>query len=140
MRSYKFSMEKILNLRESKEKNILEEMNSIRRKLEEQEITLRKLLKDANKLRKESYNNILELQYHNLQKSKLRDDIDEKNKEIDGILIELEDVRQELVEAQKERKIMEKLKEKDKEKYIKNIQSQEQKELDEIAVLKYKAK
>lgn len=137
---YKFSMEKILNLREKKEESIIEKMNLIRMKLEEQENFLNKLLKDSSNMKKEKYTNILDLQYHNLRKSKIRDEIEMKNKIIAEINTELDDTRNELIEAQKERKIMEKLKEKDKENYNKEMKMIEQKELDEIAVLKYKVR
>ena len=137
---YKFSMEKILNLREKKEESIIEKMNLIRMKLEEQENFLNKLLKDSSNMKKEKYTNILDLQYHNLRKSKIRDEIEMKNKIIAEINTELDDTRNELIEAQKERKIMEKLKEKDKENYNKEMKIIEQKELDEIAVLKYKVR
>lgn len=67
--------------------------------------------------------------------------IEDKIQEQDGLIQEtnekLEDARLELVEAQKNRKIMEKLKEKDIDAYRHNINSAEQRELDEIAVLKY---
>jgi flagellar FliJ protein len=51
---------------------------------------------------------------------------------------ELEAMRLELVEAQKDRKIMEKLKERDYTDYQNEVKAVEQKQLDEMAVLKFK--
>ena len=61
--------------------------------------------------------------------------------EVEEIILkieELEAMRLELVEAQKDRKIMEKLKERDYTDYQNEVKAVEQKQLDEMAVLKFK--
>ena len=130
-------MEKILNLRETKEKDIVENMGKIQNKLKMQRDVLDELKDDADKLNKTGFQNILDLQYQNLCKSKIREDIDIQTQIIDEISLMLEETRRDLIEAQKDRKVMEKLKEKDKDKYYEKIRYEEQRELDEIAVLKF---
>ena len=130
-------MEKILNLRETKEKNIVEDMGKIQHKLSNEKKALEDLKKDVESMNKTKFKNILELQYQSLCKDKIREDIDKKTQIINNTNIILEKTRRELIEAQKDRKVMEKLKEKDQEKYYEKIRYEEQKELDEIAVLKF---
>lgn len=137
MKAYSFSMEKILNLRETKEKDIIEDMGKIQRKLQVQKDTLNELKEDVENINKNSFKNILDLQYQSLCKSKIREDIDRQTQIINLTNVKLEQTRRELIEAQKDRKVMEKLKEKDQEKYYEKIRYEEQKELDEIAVLKF---
>lgn len=137
MRSYNFSLEKILNLRESREKEIIENMGKIQNELNKQEEVLKSLQRDIENINNSNFKNVMDLQYKSLCKSKIKEDIDLQKEVINSKVTELERVRKDLIEAQKDRKVMEKLKEKDKEKYFSKIRYEEQKELDEIAVLKF---
>jgi flagellar FliJ protein len=73
-----------------------------------------------------------------LYKQIIEDKIENQIEIIDKKSEELEERRLELVSAQKDRKIMEKLKEKDYISYLDNVRAAEQKQLDEMAVLKFK--
>ncbi len=139
MKSYKFSMESILNLRENKEKNTMENLAKVQNQLEIQKDILNDLIMEEEKIKSNctKFKDIHELRHHNLYKEEVEEKISKQDELIDKTNIKLEEVRRELIEAQKERKIMEKLKEKDMDNYINNMKHIEQKELDEIAVLKY---
>ncbi len=137
--SYKFSMEKILNLREDKEQTVKEHMGLVQTKLHTEKTQLLNIKEEIDGLKKKTYKGLLEMQSNNLYMENLYEKIQDQNKKIDETKKVLEDVRTELVAAQKDRKIMEKLKEKDFEKYRDRIKKAEQKELDEIAVLKFNA-
>ncbi len=139
MKSYKFSMESILNLRENKEKNTMENLAKVQNQLETQKAILKDLIMEEKKIKSNGtkFKDIHELRHHNLYKEEIEEKISKQDELIDKTNIKLEEVRRELIEAQKERKIMEKLKEKDMDNYINNMKHLEQKELDEIAVLKY---
>lgn len=139
MNNYKFSMEKILNLRESQEKEKMEKMAFVQNELLMQNKELEDLL-HAEKLAREEQKkvtNISDLKYKSMYCSKIKKDIQIQDKKIEKIRTKLDKKREDLISAQKDRKIMEKLKEKDKLKYITRIRQEEQKELDEIAVLRY---
>ena len=132
-------MESILNLRENKEKNTMENLAKVQNQLERQKAILKDLIMEEKKIKSNGtkFKDIHELRHHNLYKEEIEEKISKQDELIDKTNIKLEEVRRELIEAQKERKIMEKLKEKDMDNYINNMKHIEQKELDEIAVLKY---
>ena len=139
MRGYKFPLEDILNLREDKEQNVMEEMSQIQNTLLAQQKDLMELEEEISSIGNNSYKTIQELRYQSVYKSNLKEKVQEQNERIIQTGEELEESRQELIEAQKDRKVMEKLKEEDKEKYEKETRRIEQNELDEIAVLKFNA-
>ena len=93
---------------------------------------------EITKVKGLSYKNINELRQLQLYKQTLEDKIDYQNQVIYKKNKELEEIRLELIAAQKDRKIMEKLKERDYTKYQHEMLAFEQKELDEMAVLKFK--
>ena len=132
-------MESILNLRENKEKNTMENLAKVQNQLEIQKDILNDLIMEEERIKSNGtkFKDIHELRHHNLYKEEIEEKISKQDELIDKTNIKLEEVRRELIEAQKERKIMEKLKEKDMDNYINNMKHIEQKELDEIAVLKY---
>ena len=132
-------MESILNLRENKEKNTMENLAKVQNQLERQKAILKDLIMEEERIKSNctKFKDIHELRHHNLYKEEIEEKISKQDELIDKTKIKLEEVRRELIEAQKERKIMEKLKEKDMDNYINNMKHIEQKELDEIAVLKY---
>lgn len=139
MKSYKFSMESILNLRENEEKDTMENLVKVQNELETQKAILRDLImaeEDARK-NKSKCDDIHQLRHQNLYKEKLEEEIQRQDELIDTISLKFEEARLELIEAQKNRKVMEKLKEKDMEEYIADLRYVEQKELDEMAILKY---
>ena len=80
---------------------------------------------------------IQELKRQYLFKQKIEERIEKQIELIEKTKEELEVLRQELLEAQKDRKIMENLKERDYNSYKEELMRIEQKELDEVAVLRY---
>ena len=60
-----------------------------------------------------------------------------QERKVARINTKLDEVRGDLVEARKDRKIMENLKEKDKIRYDKELKDIEQKELDDLTIMKY---
>lgn len=139
MKSYKFSMESILNLRENEEKDTMENLVKVQNELETQKSILRDLIMAEEEARKNKSkcDDIHQLRHQNLYKEKLEEEIQRQDELIDTISLKFEEARLELIEAQKNRKVMEKLKEKDMEEYIADLRYVEQKELDEMAILKY---
>ncbi len=132
-------MESILNLRENEEKDTMENLVKVQNELETQKSILRDLIMAEEEARKNKSkcDDIHQLRHQNLYKEKLEEEIQRQDKLIDTISLKFEEARLELIEAQKNRKVMEKLKEKDMEEYIADLRYVEQKELDEMAILKY---
>lgn len=139
MTNYKFSMETILELRERTEKEEMEAMARIQNKLEIEKYE--KLQLDEEKLESQKAKRLCQdfqqIRYYDLYLSKIDRELVDKTQKIEETEEKLEEQRDKLVEAQKDRKIMEKLREKEYEDYVQEIQRQEQMELDEIAVLKF---
>lgn len=140
MSKYNFSMEKILDLRINKEKDVMTKFATLQNELHQQKLVLSDLENELDCLNKEGYKSVdvNQLKFNNLYKQNLENQINVQNERIEGTSIELEEMRLELISAQKDRKIMEKLKEKDFTLYTNNLKAIEQKELDEIAIQKYK--
>lgn len=139
MRSYNFSMERLLELRVNKERTVMERFATLQVELQQQKIILSNLLKEYQLAKEKSlnYNNINELIQNDLYIKYIEERISKQKKVIDKSSEELEEARLELIKAQKDKKIMENLKEREFIVYQNNIKSNEQRELDEIAVLKY---
>ena len=84
------------------------------------------------------YRNINELKQIQIYKQDIENKIELQKEIIKTKNAELEELRLELVEAQKDRRIMENLKEKDYTNYQNEMKAADQKQLDEMAVLKFK--
>lgn len=140
MQKYNFSMEKILDLRINKEKDEMTIFASLQNELHQQKIALSNLEKEMDKLNRDGFKkvDVNQLRLNNLYKQNLINQMEVQNAIIEETSHELEKQRQELIEAQKDRKIMEKLKEKDFTLYKNNLKAMEQKELDEIAIQRHK--
>lgn len=139
MSTYYFSMERVLELRTNKEKNILGKFATLLSELSHQKTLLLTFLKelDGSKVKGQRFIGINGLKQQLLYKQTIEERINEQNEVIQNINDQLEIVRLELVSAQKDRKIMEKLKEKDFNIFQEDLKTMEQKELDQMAILKF---
>lgn len=138
MKGYKFSMDKVLEIREKNEKKITNHYFKAKGSLNEEYEILNRLKKEIEEINI-SYGllDISSLNYKNLYKSMLKNKIEKQLEYINNKEIELELIRLNLIEAQKEKKILEKIKKNDYEKYLLNIKEKENMELDETAILRY---
>lgn len=132
-------MEKILDLRMNKEKDVMTKFATIQNELHQQKVALSNLENQLDTLNKEGFKSldVNKLRFNNLYKQNLDNQINVQHQRIEDTSHELENKRLDLVEAQKDRKIMEKLKEKDFTLYKNNVKAMEQKELDEIAIQRH---
>lgn len=140
VKAYNFSMEKVLEWRENKEKTSMEKFAIQLNELLQEKTTLANLMKEYEMIKEKSlcYKNINELRQTQLYKQTIEDKMEYQNQIIEEKSNLLEELRLELIVAQKDRKVMEKLKEKDYSDYQDELKASEQKDLDEVAVLKYK--
>jgi len=138
-----FKMQSVLDYRKHMEGKILDVFSEIKRELEREKEHLKKIMqaKEDNvaRLRKMSNETV---RAEDIARSvsyieQLRQDEKKQRIVIDNIKNKLEDKRKELVEAVKKRKVMEKLKENYLREYEEEFLALEQKNSDEISVLKY---
>ena len=129
MKSYNFSMEKVLGWRETLEKNSMEKFALIQNELLHEKSILTNLTREYETLKEKGlrYKNVNELVQLQLYKQNIVDKIEHQNKVILELSNSLEEIRLELISAQKDRKIMEKLKERDFSNYQDDVRATEQK-------------
>lgn len=138
-----FKLQSILDYRINIEEKILDEFSKIRRELTAEELKLKYLMEERDnltgELRKKSATPvpIENIAFPVSYIEKLRESEEKQNKIIDDIKEKLEARRTELLEAVKKRKIMEKIKERHCEEYEKSMREFEQKNSDEMAVLRF---
>ncbi|MEN6469831.1 MAG: flagellar export protein FliJ [Smithella sp.] len=140
---FKFKLQSVLEYRHNIEEKILNEFSDLKRILEEKKAVLKALIDERHRLMDE---------LRNMQRSMMRADdlaalvayvenLRLKEKEQKNIIEQasekVEAKRKELMEALKNKKVMENLRDKHAEEYQKNMNELEQKNSDEMSVLKY---
>lgn len=139
IKAYNFSMEKILEWRTDLEKGLMEEFALLQNDLQREKAVLNGLqiqYRNSKESNLKNYN-VNELMHQQLYMQNIKEKIEAQTHIIYTKKDKVEETRAKLVLAQKDRKIMEKLKEKDKTEYQENIKYMEQKELDEMAVVRF---
>lgn len=143
MAGFKFRLEKVLLYKEQLEKEVkakLAELNAQREQLKKRYESLKQdELFQEQKLSQTPVNEMGERWLLDNYIKALRQDIQQTQKNISMFEMQIEKTRKELAEKAKDRKIMEKLKEKHFEYYKKEEQLKEQRNLDEIASIRFKA-
>lgn len=137
MISYSFKMEKVLEYKNSVEKKKVEDYAKINILLSKEKEHLDSLESEYNSNAGKKAVSVNEMKMNLMYREKLKNQLTSQKRKVDEIETKLEDARGNLIEARKDRKIIEKLKEKDKEKFDAELASREQKELDDLSVMKY---
>lgn len=132
-------MEKVLEFRENNEQAILAKYSLVQNDLNCHVARLEHLMNMYEGVNEKiaQYKDIENIRQLYMYKQKIEQDMTQENNLINKFNEKLEIIRLELVEAQKDRRVMEIIKEKDQIKYLNNIKQIEQKELDEISILRY---
>lgn len=139
MQTYQFSMEKILDWREDLEEVARKEVKNVEVQLMREKQKLESLLKDSRKLKSDNLfkSNIDSVKRHSLYKDLLDDKIIQQKLAIKDVESKLIIVREKLATANKDKRIMEKLEEKERLLHIDIVKKEEQKQLDEISTLQF---
>lgn len=137
MSEYKFKMEKVLEYRSHLEKRKVEDYARENMRLEEEKDRLLELREEYGGKNRDQETGLHEMRMQFLYKEKLRRDMHVQEVQIQATENKVEDARGYLIEARKDRKIMEILKDKDKTRYLFDVSQKEQKELDDITIMKY---
>lgn len=137
MSEYKYKMEKVLEYRSHLEKRKVEDYARINMRLEEEKERLLELREEYGGKNRSQETGLHEMRMQFLYKEKLRRDMHVQEVQIKATENKVEDARGYLIEARKDRKIMEILKDKDKTQYLFEESQKEQKELDDLSIMKY---
>ena len=135
-------MGKVLEYREGVEKDHIEKFSSKQNLLLLKQEEIRRLIDEYKLIKKQtsSYKSIDDMVREQLYRQNLADKITLEETYLKELSNDLELARNDLVNAQKDRKIMEKLKEKDYSKFQSQLREIEQKDLDEVNTLKFARK
>ncbi len=134
---YKYKMEKVLDYRSTVEKHKVEDYAKINQKLDQEKEHLDHLEEHFNLKKKEITTDVSSMRMSFLYREKLKTELTHQKKKVDEIIHKANDAREVLIEARKDRKIMEILKEKDKEKFHQEMLTKEQKELDDFTIMRF---
>lgn len=144
MPRFKFKLQRVLEIKEHKEellKNELAEANRIhqqeRRILNELEENRERHLSDFSQAQTQEFLLIEDLKIRLRFIKKLAFDLIDQEQKVREALKKTEEVREELVKASQEKKVLERLKEKHYKEFLKEEDSKEQHTLDEIALSMY---
>jgi len=137
MKSYKFKMDKVLEYRENVEKVKVEDFAKITHKLRREEEHLKDLQETLEEKKKVKQEDLYGMKMGFLYREKLKAEVDRQVSKVKEISVKAEAAQHVLIEARKDRKIMEMLKEKDREKYRLDLLNTEQKELDDLSVMRF---
>lgn len=139
MGKFRFSMEKVLDWRSDTEEAKKKELGDAQREKFQQEALLQELIQENIKIKNESLTTtrIDILRRQNMYKVMLDERIVQQKNQVETAEEYLETARIALMEAHKEKKVMEKLKEKEYTFVMEQEKSEEQKQLDEMATLSY---
>ena len=139
MAKYQFSMEKVLDWRSDTEEEKKKNLVQVQQSKQQQETILRRLINENIKIKNDSLstNRIDVLRRQNLYKDMIDEKIIHQKNVVNKAEKEVEVARIELMEAHKDRKVMEKLKEKEYTLTMEQEKQEEQKQLDEMATLSF---
>lgn len=140
MKKHQFSMEKILEWRITEEENARKSVLQAQNKMKQQQQQLAHLVNENTKLKHEQMKltEISTLRYNHHLKGLIDEKIVIQKNAIDQAQSDMDQLQEALIQAHKDRKIMEKLKERESVQVLAQAKSEEQKQLDEIATLQYK--
>ncbi len=146
MKKFSFRLQTVLNIKEQKEEKLKNELLQINALKAKQELLLRELDKAKKQKGREkqqcqtegtSIERLVFFEKHIQGLIKKIEDTEKKIQELNKLY---DKKRQEVIQATKEKKIFEKLKERDFRLFNKAVSDAEQKSLDEIAISKYNRK
>lgn len=132
-------MEKVLDWRSDTEEEKKKNLVQVQQNKQQQETILRRLIDENIKIKNDSLstNRIDVLRRQNLYKDMIDEKIIHQKNVVNKAEKEVEVARIELMEAHKDRKVMEKLKEKEYTLTMEQEKQEEQKQLDEMATLSF---
>ncbi|AQS54199.1 hypothetical protein BW727_101875 [Jeotgalibaca dankookensis] len=135
-----FSMAKILDWRIDLEETARLTVTQLQARLRLENQQLQSLITENIKVKNEHIHSkqIHSLRYNDYYKNVITEQIIQQKNQIDSTLADIQSAQKNLVQTYSDRKIMDKLKEKELTTYYQNERRREQMELDDIATMNYK--
>lgn len=139
MQGYRFSMEKVLDWRSDQEDAAQRRVKAREEQVRIEEEKLNRIIAESRRLKNENlfYKSVDHLKRQNLYKDVLDDKIIKQRLVLQTAEQELTMARNQLNDAHKNKKVMEKLEEKEHTRFKDTIKKKEQSQLDEIATLNF---
>ncbi|WP_027108797.1 flagellar export protein FliJ [Lacticigenium naphthae] len=139
MSRYQFSMEKILDWRKDKAKQAQQTVLEAEANLHKEQATLEKLLRESLQLKYADLksNDIDGLRHHDLYKSLVSEKVVTQKTRVNRAEEVVREMQAALAESHKEKRVLEKLQEKEESAYYLAEKKEEQKELDEMATIQF---
>ncbi len=139
MGAYKFSLENVLTWRESQEDEAKRGFLICQEAQRKQEEILDTIIAASEEIKQDAigFDDINSLRQQYLYKNHLDSEIVKQQQTVSLYSNETEKMKEVFVDAQKERKIMDRLKEKHYDDYLFTMKAEEQKELDEMGTLRF---
>ncbi|WP_423189145.1 flagellar export protein FliJ [Alkalibacterium sp. f15] len=139
MQEYRFSMEKVLDWREDLEDVAQLMVKEKIEKVKNENDKLNRIISESRKLKSEQlfHSTIDHLKRHHLYRDLIDEKIIRQRLTVQKADKELEQARIELQVAHKDKKVMQKLEEKERTRHQDTVKKQEQTQLDEISTLSF---
>ena len=139
MQGYRFSMEKVLDWRSDQEDAAQRRVKDKEEQVRIEEEKLNRIISESRRLKNENlfYKSVDHLKRQNLYKDLLDNKIIKQRLALQTAEQELTMARNQLNDAHKNKKVMEKLEEKEHTRFKDTIKKKEQSQLDEIATLNF---
>jgi len=140
-RTFIFSLQKVLDLRRQQEEKAKETLAMARKRYQEQSQVVQEILEERVRARQslgeKKEMTQADIWLYNLYRDRLNLDLVQAEEKLSKLSRDINQKRQELIEKSKQKKILERLKHNRKVKFDHEQQQEEQKEFDEMAVLRY---
>jgi|SRR5690625_3130728 len=139
MAKYRFSLEKVLDWRSEAEEQAQLKVHELTEEKKQEEIKLERLLNENLKLKSARIfdGKVEEMRQQNLYSELMDQKIIQQKLIVNQMEAKVEEAKQELLEVHKEKKVLEKLKEKEQASFMDHEKKIEQNQLDEMAVLHF---
>lgn len=139
MPNYRFSMEKVLDWRSDQEDAAQRHVKEKETRVKQEDDKLNRILSESRRLKSETLfnKNVNDMKRQYLYKDLLNDKIIKQRLVLQTAEQELVMARNQLKEAHKDKKVMQKLEEKEHARFKDEVKKKEQSQLDEIATLNF---
>ncbi|MDI6703075.1 MAG: flagellar export protein FliJ [bacterium] len=143
MPRFSFKLQRVLDIKERKEEQLKGELANVKREYEEEEEILHSLERShsiyLDRLRRHQLNtiSIQEVRWYQTYLSKLVNDISSQSQKLEDLLRRIDELKEKLIEVSKERRVLEKLKERKWDEFKHEVEYLEQETLDEIGTSRH---
>lgn|SRR5699024_2407539 len=136
---YNFSMQNVLDWRNDQEDEAKLKLVQIKKRLNNEETYLQQLINENIQLKEKAAltRKVDIMRQQDLYKQVLDERIIQQKLVVEQVLNEIKKAEEALLSAHKDKRVMEKLKEKEYEQYVETLQLEEQKQMDEFSTITF---